>query len=322
MVIWEKNAELHAELAEVDEYIRAGLKSKQKTLTEALEGLLNSGGKRIRPAMVLLSGKFGKFKKEKLIPLAAGVEILHMATLVHDDIIDESRLRRGAPTVQARYGKDIAVFTGDFLLTRAFGVITRKTSFENLQHLARVIKAICEGEIDQYESRYNRDVSLKHYLKRIGRKTALLFALSCHVGAQESKCSPAITRNLRMFGYNLGMAFQITDDLLDFSGTQQQVGKPVGSDFMQGVYTLPVIYALSRPVYQERILAVIDRNSYTPDEVEIVRQAVYECGGMDYARKLAERYLARARTHLNALPDVPPRGVLEELITELRERKY
>src|SRR5690606_29034317 len=141
------------------------------------------------------------------------------------------------PTVQAKWGKDTAVFTGDFLFARAFSLITQKTSLENLQKLAKVIRSICEGEIDQFNDRFNMDITIPQYLKRIGRKTALLFALSCKVGAHESGCSPKLQRTLWKFGYSLGMAFQITDDLLDFNGAIDKVGKPVMSDFASGVFT-------------------------------------------------------------------------------------
>lgn len=170
--------------------------------------------------MVLLASRFGKYDEERLIPLASSVEIMHMATLVHDDIIDEAEFRRGRSTIQSRWGNDIAVFTGDFLFTRAFSIVTQKTSHENMHQLSKAIRAVCEGEIDQFESRYQHEVSLRQYLKRISRKTAMLFALSCHVGAAEAQCKPKLIRHLRQLGHDFGMAFQITDDLLDFNGKQ------------------------------------------------------------------------------------------------------
>src|SRR5690554_5115301 len=142
MGIWNKNTDIYADLEEVNDNIRSALKTNQTALAKAMDELLKAGGKRLRPAMVLLSGRFGRYNKDKLVPLAAGIEILHMATLVHDDIIDEAAFRRGAPTVQSRWGKDVAVFTGDFLFTRAFSLITKKTSSENMQLLSNVIKAI------------------------------------------------------------------------------------------------------------------------------------------------------------------------------------
>lgn len=322
MGIWRDNIVVSSELAEVESCILSVLKTRQKVLSSAIKELLESGGKRLRPALLLLSGKFGSFDKEKLIPLAASIEILHMATLIHDDIIDDSKLRRGAPTVQARWGKDTAVFTGDFLLARAFSLITQKTSLENLQTLSRVIKSICEGEIDQFNDRFNMDTTIPQYLKRIGRKTALLFALSCKVGAHESGCSSKIQRALWKYGYSLGMAFQLTDDLLDFNGDIKKVGKPVMSDFASGVFTLPVIYTIKQEKYRQKIEALLEQNAFTAEELMKVKRWAEESGGMEYTKNLNKQYLEKAYKQLENLPRIPARNSLEELVGILEERQY
>lgn len=309
------------ELEKVDEYIKSSLLSKQKVLETALRDLLEAGGKRLRPALLLLSGKFGRYDEEKLIPLAAAVEILHMATLVHDDIIDDSKMRRGRPTVQSRWGKDIAVFTGDFLFARTFLLLAHSTTVENMQGLSRVVKAICEGEIAQYQSRYDKSVTVKQYLKRIGRKTALLFALSCYIGAHESRCRPELVRRLREFGFNFGMAFQITDDLLDYKGDEAKTGKPVGSDFVQGVYTLPLIYAINSP-YRDEIAGILDKEGYAADDVKRVIELVHASGGVEYSRNMAKKYLDRAGEFIDDLPSIPARAALENLLDGLTERSY
>jgi len=322
MAIWRDNIVVSSELAEVESCILSALKTRQKVLATAVKELLESGGKRLRPALLLLSGKFGDFDKEKLIPLAASIEILHMATLIHDDIIDDSKLRRGVPTVQAKWGKDTAVFAGDFLFTRAFSLITHKTSFENLQNLARVIKTICEGEIDQFNDRFNTDTTIPQYLKRIGRKTAILFALSCKIGAYESGCSSNIQQTLWRFGYNLGMAFQITDDLLDFNGDANKVGKPIMSDFASGVFTLPVIYTIKQEKYRQKIEDLIERNTFTIEELMQVKRWTEESGGMKFAKNLSRQYLEKAYKELEKLPRIPARDSLEWLVKMLGERQY
>lgn len=309
------------DLTKVDEHIKNVLSSKQKILESALKELLEAGGKRLRPALVLLSGKFGKYDEKRLIPLAAAVEILHMATLVHDDIIDESKIRRGRPTIQSRWGKDVAVFTGDFLFAKTFLLLAHSTTVENMQGLSKVVKAVCEGEIAQYQSRYDKHVTIRQYLKRIGRKTALLFALSCYIGAKESECSLKVVRCLREFGFNFGMAFQITDDLLDFTGNPVKMGKPVGSDFIQGVYTLPLIYAINSS-YRDEVIGILDKEDYVPEDVERVIELVYASGGIEYSKNLARDYLKRARTFIDGLVSIPAKAALQNLVEGLIERSY
>lgn len=322
MGLFRKNISLTADLEKVDQFIRDSLKSNQRILSDSVNDLLEAGGKRLRPAMVLMAGSFGKYDASKLIPLAASIEIMHMATLVHDDIIDEAELRRGRQTVQSRRGKEIAVFAGDFLFTRAFSVITQKTSDEIMRYLAKAIQAICEGEIDQFDSRFCEQVSLRRYLKRISRKTAMLFALSCVAGAYQSNCKPEVMRHLRLFGHEFGMAFQITDDLLDFSGVQAEVGKPLCSDFAEGVYTLPVIYTLLNDKHRGRIEPYIGKKELSEDDLNDIGRIVKESGGIDYSIRLAARYLDRCRMHLAALPNSPAKDALSDLLEETIVRRY
>ncbi|NLO83236.1 MAG: polyprenyl synthetase family protein [Clostridiales bacterium] len=310
------------DIGKVERCIKENLVSKQKILESVLKELMEAGGKRLRPALVLLSGKFGKYEEKKLIPLAAAIEILHTATLVHDDVIDEAKIRRGIPTVQTRWGKDVAVFTGDFLFTKAFMLLSSSTTFENLQNLSKVVKAICEGEIEQYQSRYDKNVTVRQYLKRIGRKTALLFALSCYIGAHESGCARDIIRLLGKFGFNFGMAFQITDDLLDFTGDSAKTGKPVGRDFVQGVYTLPLIYTLNSPLYRDEIGVLLDKHQYDRQDVDRVVELVHLSGGIDYSRNLASKYLKRAYDCIHMLPPIPARMALNDLMKGLIERNH
>jgi heptaprenyl diphosphate synthase len=322
MRIWKKHMDVYEDIDKIDAFIRKTLKANQNILNEAVNDLLSAGGKRLRPIMVLLAGRFGKYKEEHLIPLAAAIEIMHMATLVHDDIIDEAELRRGRPTTRSRWGNDVAVFTGDFLFTRAFSLVTQAVSQENMHYLSNAIKAVCEGEVDQFESRYRVNVSIYGYLKRICRKTAVLFSLSCQTGASEAKCKRETVRYLRKFGLDFGMAFQITDDILDFTGSQNEVGKPLCSDFVEGVYTLPVIYTMMNSEYKEEMEKYIGRRDLSDVDIKTVGRLVKESGGLDQATRLALRYLERCRRSLDALPDNQAKGALQELVEELIERKY
>ncbi len=308
-------------MGRVDNLIRETLQSSQRTLKDAVSDLLSAGGKRLRPAMVLLSGRFGRYDANKLIPLAASVEILHMATLVHDDIIDRSEMRRGKLTVHSRWGVETAVFTGDFLFTRAFDLMDRTISRKNARYLFQTVQAICEGEVGQFESRYRGEISVRKYLERTCRKTAMFFAFCCRLGASESGCRHETIRHLRKFGLNFGMAFQITDDLLDFSGNGTEMGKPLCSDYREGIYTLPVIYTLAGSDTSHKIATYIGKRDPDDQDISMVGQLVEESGGMDRSRRMAQRFLSRSRDILTALPDVSSREVLWDLAGELIRRK-
>jgi len=322
MKIWKKHEDVYEIINKVDSFLRESLKANQKVINDAINDLLNAGGKRLRPVMVMLSGRFGRYNEEKLIPLSAAIEIMHMATLVHDDVIDESDLRRGRPTTRNRWGNQVAVLTGDFLFTKAFSMVTQNVSQKNMYHLSNAIRSICEGEVDQFQARYATDVSVLSYLRRISRKTAILFSLSCQVGAAESNCRLETIRYLRKFGHDFGMAFQITDDLLDFSGNAKEMGKPQYSDFIEGVYTLPIIYTMQNEEYKDKLAPYIGRKDLTMDEIREVGKLVEQSGSLEKSKRLALRYLERCHESLSYLPDNSAKGALRELVEELIERRH
>ena len=196
--------------------------------------------------MTILASGFGKVWDNKVLKAAAGIEILHMATLVHDDIIDGAGLRRGKPTINRLHGDKMAVYMGDFLLTRAVMLLSKTLPKERLDRIASGIKSVCEAEVEQFYSRFNLDISLTTYLKRISRKTASIFAFSCSEGAFLSKCKEDHLKKLTKLGYYYGMAFQIRDDILDLTGDSKKTGKPEGNDIKEGVITLPLILALQK----------------------------------------------------------------------------
>lgn len=322
MGVWKKHTDVNDDIAKIDDFIRQSLKANQQVLNEAINDLLSAGGKRLRPALVLLSGRFGKYNEKELIPLAAAIEILHMATLVHDDVIDESDMRRGRPTARSRWDNATAVFTGDFLFSRAFDLVTRSISQKNMHRLSNAIRAICEGEVDQFQSRYESLFSTVNYLKRISRKTGRLFALSCEGGAEESRCKKASVRFLRKFGHDFGMAFQITDDILDFTGNQKEMGKSLCCDFAEGIYTLPVIYTMQNPQFKDQLVVYTGRRDLTEIEIQKVGKLVGESGGIERSGAMAMRYLDRCRNSLDNLPDIPAKAAMQELTNELMTRRY
>ncbi|MCK4257757.1 MAG: polyprenyl synthetase family protein [Halanaerobiales bacterium] len=230
--LWERYPFLKINLEEFESYLNNSLKARQPLISKAVVELIKAGGKRLRPALVFASAYYGKTTVD-VLSVAASIEIMHMATLVHDDIIDEAKLHRGVQTIQLKYGKDIAVFTGDYLFAQSFLLLSGEANTEMLQRVAKGVKLICEGEVDQYQNRYNLDVSLLKYFRRIRRKTAILFQVSCFFGAYQGKLKKKQQYILSKYGKYLGMAFQITDDILDVSSSEEIAGKPVGNDFLE-----------------------------------------------------------------------------------------
>ncbi len=274
----------------------------QSLLSEALESLALAGGKRIRPILMIQAAQFGKIEEEKMIKIAAALELLHMATLVHDDIIDEARMRRSQVTVQRRFGKDTAVFVGDFLLSKAYDLFARHISLESLIRLNKTVKWICLGETDQYQGRYDPEVSVTEYLKRIRRKTALLLGFSAFLGGYESGVRGLTLYNLYNFGLNLGMVFQIQDDIIDFIGNKQQAGKGVGKDLAAGIYTLPLIYILKDLNFSKKIKNLLKKEVLTEEDIQEITSMIINNNFIEKSQQVGAKYLNKAYDRLNLLP--------------------
>jgi heptaprenyl diphosphate synthase len=313
---------INEELNELEHFIEKNINSPQLLISSAVKDLASAGGKRIRPALTILIGKALGQKKQKLIPIAASMEIIHMATLVHDDIVDDAGVRRGRPTVQSRYGKDVAVFTGDYLFSKAFLVISQYADKESLKWFAYAIKRICEGEIEQYENRYSLNLSLLKYMRRIRRKTGVLLALSCMAGMPGRRLNIKLMRGLSSYGMNLGLAFQINDDILDYVGEESTVGKPVGSDIRQGVYTLPLIYAAGHSKRKDELVGILKKEAYSEEDISTVINIVRESGGIEYSKRLAERYVSKGLESIGFLKDNMYKKALTDLIVDLNKRNY
>lgn len=307
MALWQL-PRIDAELNEVEELLRAAVGSRQPILSQVGADLAASGGKRLRPALVLLGSAFGSVRDPEVLKIAAAIELLHMATLVHDDIIDNSPTRRGQPTAQARYGKEIAVFAGDFLLSKALLLLTQAKADGEMPQLARAMVRICEGEVGQYAGRFKFRSTLD-YLRSIRGKTAALFAISAAAGAKQNEADERVVKGLVRYGLFLGMAFQIHDDLLDFAADSRAIGKPVGQDLLSGVYTLPLLLALSHDDPALRELAEGQAEAAATTVIAKVR----ERGGIERAKRILDAYVAKARRALEPLPPLPEKTVLHEL---------
>jgi heptaprenyl diphosphate synthase len=298
--------------------------SQNPIIAEGLSAILNGDGKLLRPGLLLLSSQFGgalKHNSEKCLSLAAAIEMLHVATLIHDDVIDDSPLRRGQPSVHTSYGKQDAVLIGDFLLSRCFILVSEYSSQEQALALARAISVICSMEIEQNSSRYQADTSIRRYFKKIMGKTALLFSLACYVGAAEAKASSESAARLRRVGYNMGMAFQIIDDILDYTGSAETVRKALGNDFKAGIVTLPLIFALTMDGSGELKKLTVPGQFALADSGRVIA-LVKESGGIEAARSCAKKYTDRALREISLLPGGAPRDMLEKLTQRLLVRNY
>jgi heptaprenyl diphosphate synthase/octaprenyl-diphosphate synthase len=215
-------------------------------LGEMLGMVLGGGGKLLRPALALLSGRFATYNLDLLVPLAASVELLHTATLVHDDVIDAADTRRGRPTVNSAYENSTTVMVGDYLFAHAADQVVKTDSLRVVRLFSETLMTLATGEIRQDLAAYDSRQTIRDYLQRIGGKTASLFSCACEGGAVISNAPEEYIAALREYGYNFGMAFQIVDDILDFTGDEAEMGKPVGSDLMQGTLTLPSLLLVEK----------------------------------------------------------------------------
>ena len=317
--MWNDNRFLRKEMDSVEDTIKNSLRTRNKTVKEALVRFVESGGKRLRPAFTILGGTFGQYDSSTIVPIAAALEIIHMATLIHDDIIDDARLRRGNETVHSVLGKDVAVYSGDFLLTRAFMLVADYADIDMLKQVAKASAYICDSEIAQNEQKFDTNVSVKQYLKRIGGKTAALFAISLYMGAYKAGCPKKLVNRLGVLGNNIGMAFQIVDDILDLTGNQAKVGKPLLRDADQGIYTLPVLYALHSEYREEAIKAI---NKTQEEKGANLYEVLDASKAIERSKNIAEKFIGKAMKIAGELPESIGRDIIMEIIDEQLERKF
>ncbi len=317
---WDGFEDIACRLEDVRTVIRAQAETDNGEVRSSVRLLLESSGKMLRPAFVIIASRFGQPDQDRVTRMAAAVEMLHMATLAHDDIIDGALVRRGVPTLHAARGQRAAVLVGDWLFARCFSLVADFASAENSAALARIVSHICAGEVSQSAERFQVHTSIRRYLRRIAGKTAALFALSFHVGAHESGCPPEVCTRLRRVGYCLGMGFQIIDDVLDFEEAGKETGKPTGGDLSQGVYTLPTILALRTD--DGALARALTRRPRSRGRLARTGELIADRGGLREARAFAERYTERARRETSALPDMEARRVLAAVTEKLIRRTY
>jgi len=286
-------------------------------LGESCRSTLVAGGKRLRPLLTLLCAQRDVAFPEDVLRAAAAVELVHMATLVHDDVLDHAALRRGRPTVVQAYGAATAVSTGDYLLAQAFVELAGTGSASAVDVLSVAALHLSEGELLQRAAAYKVTTSVAEYEQRCERKTADLFAAACTLGARLSGVGPETAAGLAVYGRLLGLAFQVFDDILDVSGEEDQTGKRLGTDVRDGTVTLPLIFALeARP----RLAASLARPGLGEAEVAGVIAAVRKCGAVERARAVAVGYIEQARRALDQCDDGVDRDLLVELAGRVVDR--
>ena len=312
---------IQEDLIKVEDRLRSVGRVDFPRLSELVDYSLKSSGKRIRPILTLLSGKFYDYNAEHLLTMATAVEIMHTATLVHDDAIDNSPVRRGRQTVYKLWGEEKAVLLGDYLFAEAGALTATTQNLRVIKLFANTLKTISSGELNQAFNAFNLGQSRSQYFQRVAQKTASLFTMATESGAALSQAPEESIQILIEYGHNLGIAFQIVDDILDFIGTEEELGKPVGSDLAQGTFTLPAIllleyYPKDNPV--KRLFSNRDEQDKIKLAIDLVRNSpsiIQEC------YQVAADYCAKALHNLKLLPDNASRQSLFELADYIVRRK-
>lgn len=312
---------IREDLARVEAHFQRSTRSDVAVITEIGHYLQESGGKRLRPALVLLTSRLCGCPEESMIRLAAIIEMVHSATLVHDDIIDDADMRRGRPSTNSRWGSHMSVLAGDWLYMQAFSLALEERRFEILDTLIGLTQNMVEGELIQFEM-LARVVTPEQHLELIRRKTACLFEVSSKLGALAAGQPAEVTQRLARYGYHLGMAFQMVDDILDFTATEQTLGKPVGNDLREGKMTLPAIYAWEKacPDEREQMEQVMRDGHYENVPFDRIRAILERHEAIERARGEGRRHAEQAREQVTDFPESAWRDALAAIPGLLMDR--
>jgi octaprenyl-diphosphate synthase len=296
----------------VEEELRRNFQSPIQTLHDVGEHILGGGGKRLRPALLLLVSQMLRYDGYRDVIYGAVIEFIHTATLVHDDIIDEAAIRRGRTSINYRWGNNLTVLVGDYLYTHSMNMALGEGNLDVLRLLSNVTIRMIEGEILGLETNGRADITRDDYFEIVGRKTAALFGACCRIPAYLVDMPESSAASLFNYGFNLGVCFQLIDDLLDFTSSTEVLGKPALSDLKEGKVTLPLLLALPRATDSERAMVarIASTKAFDSDPAEILR-LVQKYGTLDETRAIARDYATRARAALVPFPDSPAKEALE-----------
>lgn len=311
-------------LEEVEAYLDKVLDFDHPEMRAYALRTLHAGGKRVRPSLTILTASMFK-NEDNIVPLAAAMELLHMASLIHDDVVDEADTRRGQATINVLKNNRYAIHVGDYILAEAIDIISKQPNADRLLAIMGDLSSeMSLGEVEQLRSTYDVHQTVEDYNYRIDRKTALLMATSCQAAAVASGASEDEINRFYQIGYNLGMDFQIKDDLLDMTLDSEKLGKPAGSDLARGIMTLPTILVLEKSFAERDELINLIENRFPKgqDDVDRAIAIVLAQNGISDAEVYAEQYLKQAEADIAALPDYPMKKVLLEGVDYLRERAF
>jgi octaprenyl-diphosphate synthase len=306
----------------VEEELRRNFQSHIKTISDVGEHILLGGGKRLRPALLLLASRMLRYEGYRDVIYGAVIEFIHTATLVHDDIIDEAAIRRGRTSINYRWGNHLTVLVGDYLYTHSMNLALAEGNLDVLRLLSNVTIKMIEGEILGLEQNGRTDLTVDDYFEIVSRKTAALFGACCQIPAYLTDVSEPSAAALQTYGYNLGVCFQLIDDLLDFTSSTEVLGKPALSDLKEGKLTLPLILALPRATARERELVtrVAGLKSFDGIDPAEIGEIVRKYDALDETRAIARDYAHRARTALEVFPSSPAKETLEMALDFVLER--
>jgi octaprenyl-diphosphate synthase len=312
------------DLKRVEQQFRKDLESDVPLICKVGEYMLSSGGKRVRPALLLLAARLCDYEGDKAVPLASVIEFIHTATLLHDDVVDSASLRRGLASANTLWGNEASVLVGDFLFSKSFSLMVTVGSMDILRILSDATTIIAEGEVIQLLCTGELDLTEESYINVVRSKTAILMSAACEAGAVLGNSSPEKRKALSDFGMGLGIAFQLMDDTLDYIATEEEFGKSIGHDLEEGKITLPLIHALRNCSAAEReiIAAVIEKDEMTLEDFRDVSGLVKRYGGIDYTIAAARKHIERCADHLSVFGSSPAGeamlGLAEYVVTRSR----
>lgn len=298
------------ELLFVEDQLQIVLEKADGLIKQTCISLLESGGKRIRPLLTLYSGLCFSPLNPSMIQAAVASELIHMASLIHDDVIDESATRRGRPTVNSLYGNHAAILTGDYLFAEAFNILSTNRLLNSMTYLVEAIQAMCHGEVNQANEKYSSLAGIDNYFRRIANKTGILLAACCQSGAYLAGTDSEKMVLMREYGLNLGYAYQITDDILDINGDSESLGKPVGADIMNGNITLPMLYLLENPIYGNWLKEILHTRQISIQGTQSIKEALISTGCLEQAQATATQCINHAKACLNSIPISPYKSTL------------